>query len=123
MRHIAQLESSKIPRDDEFKFKDRAQALVNKWHGMIDKHGTNGTTEAAAINDAMLIDKTDGEAELNKIRDTVPPVDITTGTTDVPMDTKMDISNENHTVNDAMEAEADVEDEKGTLGDLTMSEA
>ena len=35
MRHIACLDSSKIPREDEFHFKDRAQVLVDKWVEVI----------------------------------------------------------------------------------------
>lgn len=53
MRHIAALASDRVPRDNEFKIKDRAQALVNKWHTTLDKekekqhHGSaNGTAEA-----------------------------------------------------------------------------
>ncbi|TDL24291.1 Tudor/PWWP/MBT [Rickenella mellea] len=62
MRHIAALEVDKIPRDGEFKFKDRAQALVNKWHQTIavkpsttTANGTNGTVEG---NADMDVDKT-----------------------------------------------------------------
>ncbi|KAK7029295.1 hypothetical protein R3P38DRAFT_2622264 [Favolaschia claudopus] len=35
MRHILLLESSRIPRDDEFHFRDRARGLVKKWQGVI----------------------------------------------------------------------------------------
>lgn len=35
MRHINLLEPSKVPRDDEFKFRDRAKALVDKWHEIL----------------------------------------------------------------------------------------
>ncbi|KAK7034927.1 hypothetical protein R3P38DRAFT_2771985 [Favolaschia claudopus] len=34
MRHILLLESSRIPRDDEFHFHDRARGLVEKWQGV-----------------------------------------------------------------------------------------
>jgi len=61
MRHIAALESDKVPRDNEYKFKDRAQALVNKWHMAVSVTGngkTNGAHEAADGDDkAMEVDK------------------------------------------------------------------
>ncbi|KAJ7873425.1 hypothetical protein B0H13DRAFT_1723510 [Mycena leptocephala] len=34
MRHIHLLKPAQVPRDDEFKFRDRAKALVDKWHGL-----------------------------------------------------------------------------------------
>jgi len=44
MRHIATADIDKVPRDAEFQFKDRAQALVNKWHVTMQSNGekTNG---------------------------------------------------------------------------------
>ena len=42
MRHIAAQDDAKVPRDSEFKFKDRAQALVNKWHQTINPVKANG---------------------------------------------------------------------------------
>ena len=44
MRHIAALEDEKVPRDNEFKFKERAQTLVAKWHNTFMKQ-PNGTSE------------------------------------------------------------------------------
>ncbi|KAJ6580383.1 hypothetical protein DFH09DRAFT_979145, partial [Mycena vulgaris] len=35
MRHIHLLEENRIPRDDEFKFRERAKALVDKWHEIL----------------------------------------------------------------------------------------
>ena len=51
MRHIASKESDTIPRDDEFKFRDRAQALVNKWHQILNSAngaGTNGKPSSSS---------------------------------------------------------------------------
>ncbi|KAF8840708.1 hypothetical protein BDN67DRAFT_607663 [Paxillus ammoniavirescens] len=42
MRHIAALSPEKVPRDDEFKFRVRAKALVDKWHAIL---GANKPTE------------------------------------------------------------------------------
>ena len=53
MRHIAQLKDDKVPpRDDEFKFRERAQALVDKWHNTMNssigdsKAAVNGSSKA-----------------------------------------------------------------------------
>ncbi|KAJ7679555.1 hypothetical protein DFH06DRAFT_1465587 [Mycena polygramma] len=43
MRHISLLESGKVPRDDEFKFRYRAKVLVDKWQGILD--GSAAVTE------------------------------------------------------------------------------
>ena len=56
MRHINALSAEKVPRDDEFKFRARAKALVDKWHdilsaskaaeGAVRKPATNGKPHA-----------------------------------------------------------------------------
>ena len=51
MRHIAALPAEKVPRDDEFKFRERARVLVDKWHQILGANKPNGT-EAAANGDA-----------------------------------------------------------------------
>jgi len=49
MRRIAQL--SEIPRDDEFKFKERAMNLVTKWQGMVaPENGTSHPPEESHPN-------------------------------------------------------------------------
>ncbi|EIW83102.1 hypothetical protein CONPUDRAFT_89090 [Coniophora puteana RWD-64-598 SS2] len=49
MRHIFALPPEKVPRDDEFKFRQRAKALVDKWHAILggDKANENGTKSGA----------------------------------------------------------------------------
>jgi hypothetical protein len=47
MRHIHLLEPSKVPREDEFKFRDRAKALMDKWHGILNANkATDGDAAA-----------------------------------------------------------------------------
>ncbi|KAJ7150154.1 hypothetical protein C8R43DRAFT_1006439 [Mycena crocata] len=48
MRHIHLLEPHKVPRDDEFKFRDRAKALVDKWHQILNANTTGGDGEVAS---------------------------------------------------------------------------
>lgn len=56
MRHIAALTPDKVPRDEEFKFRGRAKALVDKWHAILgaNKPSENGgeTTTNGAPADA-----------------------------------------------------------------------
>jgi hypothetical protein len=52
MRHIAALPLEKVPRDDEFKFRVRAKALVDKWHAILGankpvENGGEATTNGA----------------------------------------------------------------------------
>jgi len=48
MRHIAVLAEDKVPRDEEFKFRDRAKALVDKWHQILNANKPNGTESGGA---------------------------------------------------------------------------
>ncbi|KAJ7269065.1 hypothetical protein C8J57DRAFT_1509278 [Mycena rebaudengoi] len=62
MRHIHLLEPHKVPRDDEFKFRDRAKALVDKWHAILN---ANKAPEAAVTEGTAKMDLngTDAVAE------------------------------------------------------------
>jgi TFIIS helical bundle-like domain len=55
MRHIQSQGDGKIPRDDEFKFKDRAKALVEKWHQILNSNKSNGTASTTAKGDEATI--------------------------------------------------------------------
>lgn len=48
MRHITLLPDDKVPRDDEFKFRDRAKALVDQWHQVLNANKPNGSESGAA---------------------------------------------------------------------------
>ncbi|KAI0829763.1 hypothetical protein BC628DRAFT_1066217 [Trametes gibbosa] len=68
MRHIHALSTDKVPRDDEFKFRDRAKVLVDKWHEILKTNGppeskpaANGTRKAADAEDTAV--PTNGNAE------------------------------------------------------------
>ena len=67
MRHITVLTDDKVPRDDEFKFRERAKALVDQWHQVLNANksnglgvGTNGKMgkedDAAVVKGAAAID-------------------------------------------------------------------
>ncbi|KAG6335689.1 hypothetical protein ID866_3395 [Astraeus odoratus] len=52
MRHIAALSPEKVPRDDEFHFRTRAKALVDKWHTILGSSKTAEASGEAAPNGA-----------------------------------------------------------------------
>ncbi|KAF9050609.1 hypothetical protein BJ165DRAFT_1525828 [Panaeolus papilionaceus] len=58
MRHIAARSESDIPRDDEFKFRTRAKALVDRWHQILNtKAGgaaNNSSPEATTAHEAGM---------------------------------------------------------------------
>jgi hypothetical protein len=76
MRHIALSDDSKIPRNDEFNFKSRAQALVEKWQKIAKDHEdaqangiqTNGNT-GEKNNQLLATDVTMDSIEPNGIAD------------------------------------------------------
>ena len=53
MRHITALDIEKVAKDDEFKFREQAEVLVDKWHQILEpssatKSTTNGGGDPAA---------------------------------------------------------------------------
>ncbi|KAJ6456772.1 hypothetical protein C8R47DRAFT_1082303 [Mycena vitilis] len=64
MRHIHLLEPDRVPRDDEFKFRDRAKALVDKWHGILNANkATDGESAAVTESTARMDLNGTGEGE------------------------------------------------------------
>lgn len=43
MRHIAILSDEKVPRDVEFRFRERAKSLVDRWHQVLNANKPNGS--------------------------------------------------------------------------------
>jgi hypothetical protein len=78
MRHIHLQPSGRIPRDEEFDFRTRAKALVDRWHLIIyyakreAESGTNDTTATAP-------------SEADKAEEDVPNGAAATSATDVPV--------------------------------------
>lgn len=56
MRNIYVLEPSKVPRDSEFKFRDRAKALVAKWHGILNANKPTDGDSAAVAEGSVRMD-------------------------------------------------------------------
>ncbi|THU87097.1 hypothetical protein K435DRAFT_867602 [Dendrothele bispora CBS 962.96] len=53
MRHIVALDAERVPKDEEFRFRERAKTLIDKWHQLLGPSSTNkanGTGEATATN-------------------------------------------------------------------------
>lgn len=59
MRHIAALAGDKVPRNEEFNFLARAQALVDRWHDILNHNKPkNGAGRAKTENgDGTEVDK------------------------------------------------------------------
>ena len=62
MRHIHLQPSDKIPRDDEFHFRSRAKALVDKWHVILSANkeagqNPNGTPAGSSPTVPTKVDK------------------------------------------------------------------
>ena len=71
MRHIHVLTDEKVPRDAEFKFRERAKVLVDKWHDILKatdppKPATNGARKAADADDAPVANGKLGKDESGK---------------------------------------------------------
>ncbi|KAH8118973.1 Tudor/PWWP/MBT [Phellopilus nigrolimitatus] len=109
MRHIAALEPPKVPRDDEFKFKDRAQALVNKWHTTINK--VNGSAEPKAT-----------DVEKSVLNDAIP-LSAATDAGKNDADGEAEAEAEGEKVEEDVPGVGDMTIGESALGDVTMSEA
>lgn len=86
MHHIAALDAEKVPRDDEFKIRSRAQQLVDKWHKMVDPTKAPASStglEASATNGASAGDLT------MEVED--KPVSAVNGTAPVESEDKEDV--------------------------------
>lgn len=105
MKHITAKSDTEVPHNDEFKFKDRAQALVNKWHTL---GGLNASGEVNGIKPG------DSEHKENGIvnGDAVPP---TTSTAAVEEQVT-----EDKELKDVNAGDLTME---SAVGDVTMSEA
>jgi hypothetical protein len=56
MRHITALTPEKVPRDAEFNFKLRANALVDRWHQILNANKPNGAASDGGANGAAQVD-------------------------------------------------------------------
>ncbi|KAK7050101.1 PWWP domain-containing protein [Favolaschia claudopus] len=64
MRHINLLEPARVPRDDEFHFRDRAKALVDRWQDVLAaSKAADGVTEGTAKMDINGAGEGEAEAE------------------------------------------------------------
>ena len=116
MRHIHALAASKIPRNEEFHFRERAKVLVDKWGVLINPPGgkTNGDkTETPATNGTTA---TNGK----KAKEAAPAKEPESMSID--QDAKGEDAKSGSA--DAMaEDDAPAAAEESMLADVTMSEA
>ncbi|KAH9859001.1 hypothetical protein C2E23DRAFT_717222 [Lenzites betulinus] len=128
MRHIHALGTDKVPRDEEFKFRDRAKVLVDKWHDILktntapeSKPATNGTRKPADAEDAAVT--TNGKTEENGTETKTNGAAM-----EVDADAKGEAEPAAESVTDADAKPADDVSANGAadesmLADVTMSEA
>ncbi|KAI0633492.1 hypothetical protein C8Q77DRAFT_791919 [Trametes polyzona] len=127
MRHIHALTDDKVPRDDEFKFRERAKVLVDKWHDILKANGapeskpaTNGTRKAA--------DAEETPAAANGKAESSPEAKPNGTTTEGDADAKGEAEPAAEAAADAdmqtaEDAPANGAADESVLADVTMSEA
>jgi len=123
MRHVTALEEDKVPRDAEYKFRDRAKSLVDKWHMILHKasDGVNGdasttttTTKEKANNNKGSSPEADGKADA--VADKTAALDINGNSDNNAME-------EDPKSGGAEAVAVNGTADESTVGDVTMSEA
>ena len=75
MRHIYNLPEDKLPRNAEFKFKERAKTLVEKWHDILNASKSNGegTVRKPAANGKAHSEEAGAKEDKEKSPSQEPP--------------------------------------------------
>ncbi|KAL0957086.1 hypothetical protein HGRIS_003182 [Hohenbuehelia grisea] len=73
MRHVTALEDKKVPRDSEFKFRDRAKALVEQWHTILHKASDDVNGDAKEKEKSS---PPDGEGKTDAVADKTAALDL-----------------------------------------------
>ncbi|KAH8107695.1 hypothetical protein BXZ70DRAFT_997415 [Cristinia sonorae] len=122
MRHIHALGASKIPRNDEFHFKERAKVLVDKWGVLINGPGGKANGEKAGTPTANGTSATNGKKA--KEAKEAPAKEKSPEKSPVAMeqDAKADDA-KSGTADAIAEDDAPMGAEESMLADVTMSEA
>ena len=113
MRHIHMQPADKIPRDEEVRFRERAKALVDKWHVILNASKdagdapdkANGVAPAPAALDAPQ-GSPDGKADTLKADEEMPAAPLNGAPVPAPAP-----------------APAPADGDVSVLADVTMSEA
>ncbi|KZT71650.1 hypothetical protein DAEQUDRAFT_91074 [Daedalea quercina L-15889] len=140
MRHINALPKDKVPRDDEFHFKDRAKSLVDKWHDILNENKGKPNGAAAAGESAKVV--TNGTSPVVEAADAADAGATVNGKQEDKLraeasETAMDLDKENTKTEVApaavkpesgdadadADAPADLAADESVLADVTMSEA
>lgn len=149
MRHINALPKDRLPRDDEFRFKDRAKALVDKWHEILNENKGNSKANGTAVAgesakattngtspDAKAADAADAGATTNGQEDEKPKVEASDSAMEVdqeapkaeagdaaPASAKNESGDADAEAETNEDAPADPAADESALADVTMSEA
>jgi hypothetical protein len=64
MRHIAALSPNKVPRDGEFRFKERSRVLVERWQQILSANELNGSAAENQANAKEGRQQVNGDSEM-----------------------------------------------------------
>lgn len=121
MRHIQQSSVDKVPRDADFHFRERAKALVEKWHQILHSNNANGDATASKPADDC-VDKGDEDAKgEDDTGDNTMDVDAKGEIDPTPADDKENVPEEDAVGEDVnMSA---IDGDITALGDVSMAES
>ncbi|KAJ3491935.1 hypothetical protein NLI96_g351 [Meripilus lineatus] len=141
MRHIHALPAEKVPRDEEFKFRERANVLVLKWHDIINANknpsqpqqtngdsGTNSGSNTAPVSTKPSANgKSDASPPSAGKKDSKASANGNAAKEPSGMDVDAKAEQDPEVAGDAAEANTVTEDtvvgDESVLADVTMSEA
>lgn len=129
MRHIYMQTPEKIPRDDDFHFRDRANVLVEKWHALMNANKDSVENGTAKVNGAVIKDAPSSEEPKASEPNVTAESEVKRETAeDVPMEDVEAKENTDDVVpkaetNGAAESAETADGDLSVLADVTMSEA
>lgn len=127
MRHVHALADDKVPRDEEFKFRDRAKALVEKWHEILSasKAPAEGTVRKPVTNGKAHTEESGEKAKENGKEESPAQDSVKAEADAMDVDKKdgaADAEAEADAPAEADDALADGAADESVLADVTMSE-
>ncbi|ETW81208.1 hypothetical protein HETIRDRAFT_319450 [Heterobasidion irregulare TC 32-1] len=129
MRHIYMQTPEKIPRDDDFHFRDRANVLVEKWHALMNANKDSVENGTAKVNGAVIKDAPSSEEPKASEPNVTAESEVKRETAeDVPMEDVEAKENTDDVVpktetNGVAESAETADGDLSVLADVTMSEA
>ena len=127
MRHIHALPKDKVPRDEEYKFRERAKALVDRWHEILSASKTEATVRKPATNGKTHAEDSDAKTKETNGKEDSPVQENAKSNGDAmevdKKDGAADAEAEADAPAEADDAPADSAADESALADVTMSES